>query len=164
MYVPTSHSPLSDTQVYYLTPTAPPPPPQYDRTPPRNITDFPKCASRPAHDTAQRTCKPIVEVIRGLGLLDLAQANPCWVATLPICPPPHLKAAIPRPTPAPAQPPAPPQAAPTAPAPTPAAPAPAQPVRAGFTTGGLLAVAAAVGVGAWLVFGRKKKQPAPAAA
>jgi LPXTG-motif cell wall-anchored protein len=38
------------------------------------------------------------------------------------------------------------------------------PAQAGFTTGGLLAIAAAIGVGGWLLFGRKKKQPASAAA
>jgi hypothetical protein len=148
--------------------------PDYDRTPPRNIADYPKCATWAMHNTAHNNCKPVVEVIRGLGLLDLAQANPCWVELLPLCPPPVLRAA-PKPAPKPVAPaPAPPKVAapvlvlPKVPAavvvPPPSAvqakPAPPAPIRAGFTTGGLLAIAAAVGVGGWLLFGRKKKQAA----
>ncbi len=177
MYVPT-RSALSATQ--YI--SAPPQTnqPDYDRTPPRNLVDYAKCVTWPVHNTAHTNCKPIVEVIRGLGLLDMAQANPCWVETLPICPAPVLRSApkrapapvaAPKPVPAPAPAvrlpaliAAPPRVRAPVPAPSPAPMVPkAPPPRPGFTTGGLLAIAAAVGIGGWLLFGRKKKQVAATA-
>ena len=187
MYVPAL--PLSATQYLVAPPGATGP--SYDRTAPRNIADYPKCATLAAHNTAHANCKPYVEVIRGLGLLDLAQANPCWAELLPLCPQPSpIRAAVPRaavvapkPAPAPvapvpkpavvaaprgpvlvAAPPPVPGPVPVTPAPAPA-PAPSiQPAQAGFTTGGLLAIAAAVGIGGWLLFGRKKKQSSAATA
>lgn len=68
------------------------PTPTYDRTPPRDIADYPKCATQAQHDAAHAACKPIATspsstpYLRGLGLYNLSTANPCWVETLPICP------------------------------------------------------------------------------
>lgn len=229
MYVPTMNS-LSAAQTYLAEP-----PKLYDRKPPSNVADYPKCATQAVHDAAHRNCKPMVvdAVLRGLGVLDLNAANPCWVETLPICPvrtPPKLTPIPPRPapvvrtppkltpvpvrttapapvrtppklTPVPAPVPAPvrtppklyvaaPAPSPSAPAPTPSPSAPAQstprpppvlrappssvpqdfppsllpeeapPAQAGFSTGGLLALAAAAAIGGWLLFGKKKPQAA----
>lgn len=172
----------------------------YDRRPPSNATEYPKCATQAQHDAAHAACKP--QVLRGLGLLDFKTANQCWVEMLPICPPPALPRVVilepPRKAPAPAPVPVrqttpilePPRRAP-APAPVvavappivapppfvapppppimapplppeefPEAPPPPVPAQAGFSTGGLLALAAGIAVGGWLLFGRKKKQPA----
>jgi len=63
----------------------------YDRRPPSDPKQYSACATKAQHDAAHAACKPYE--LRGLGLLDLATANPCWVETLPICPPPVLHAA-----------------------------------------------------------------------
>jgi hypothetical protein len=75
----------------------------YDRRGPGDPSQYPACATQAQHDAAHAACKPLV--LRGLGLLDLSTNNPCWVETLPICPPtrpPTLRAAVPRRAPAPA--------------------------------------------------------------
>lgn len=228
MYVPTLQS-LSDGLIFTVQPT---PTRGYDRTPPRNIADFPKCATQAVHDAAHRNCQPTVisTMLRGLGLLNLSTANPCWVETLPICrtpppltpvappppvlrtpppltpvaPPPPVVRAPPRLTAVAPPPPvvrAPPPLTPVAPPPpvvrapplltappAPSAPAATRPppilsappvvavspppvmsppavvaveaqpqAQAGFSTAGLLAIAAGVAIGGWLLFKPKKQ-------
>ena len=58
----------------------------YDRRPPGDPSQYVGCATQAQHDAAHAACKPLV--LRGLGLLDLPTTFPCWVETLPICPPP----------------------------------------------------------------------------
>jgi hypothetical protein len=58
----------------------------YDRRPWGDTSQYPACATQAQHDAAHSACRPTV--LRGLGLLDLSANNPCWVETLPICPPP----------------------------------------------------------------------------
>lgn len=57
----------------------------YDRRPPANPGQYPGCITAAQRAAAHAACKP--STLRGLGLLDVASANPCWVETLPLCPP-----------------------------------------------------------------------------
>ena len=61
----------------------------YDRRGPGDPSQYPACATQAQHDAAHAACKPLS--LRGLGLLALPTAPPCWVETLPICPPPRLR-------------------------------------------------------------------------
>ena len=61
----------------------------YDRRGPSDPSQYPTCVTQAQHDAAHAACKP--SMLRGLGLLALPDTLPCWVDTLPICPPPRLR-------------------------------------------------------------------------